>query len=683
MARRGENTSETRRPQRPATAQKEKVNVNDGAPLEPTTAPDEPASPEATGPRPVAPFRPAVALLVGLPLALLVGWLILRMEQPENYATPTGLVPAYPVVVALLLLTVANRGARRLFGARGALSRPELLAVFGMMGLAGAFVCWENLGILVPSLAFPAGLPARGEAGSEWLREVTTRLPSWAVVREGDAALALLQGGEWSALWRAWVAPLTAWAGLLAVLLLVYRSLARLFFDPWVAHERLTLPLTNLPLELTEERSPLWSSRLFWGGVLFAGGLDLWNGVATFYPAVPLIPVKVAWLNGDASAPADAALGSVPYSFHPLMIGLAFLLPLDVLFSTWFFYLVTRVELYAFGAFGAAKGTGYMFTDTVPGVQVQCAGALMVLGGYWLWSARRTLGAAFRGASESAEARADLAIVGAGAVGVVGFLVALGLPLWAALLVPVYLLLMALFVTRLRAEFGLPLHNLAFLGPDGPLVGAFGGYALGRDGLTALSSLYAVTRSQQGHPMPHLMEGMFLADKTGADRRRFGWTLAVAGVLLAFLTPWLFLLTQTANGLEGGNRSYHRLGMEGWNLLRSAESRQSPSLVTLLEMGVGGAVTFGLILLRRVWLTSPLNPVGFAIAGSWNTMMVATPLFVAWLLKSLTLRYGGLRAYRAAVPLALGVVLGEFIVGTFWEIFALCTGLQPYRIWMF
>lgn len=65
-----------------------------------------------------------------------------------------------------------------------------------------------------------------------------------------------------------------------------------------------------------------------------------------------------------------------------------------------------------------------------------------------------------------------------------------------------YLLLMALFVTRLRAEFGLPMHNLAFLGPDGPLVGIFGGYALGQTGLTALSALYSVTRSQAARHLP-------------------------------------------------------------------------------------------------------------------------------------------------------------------------------------
>ena len=184
--------------------------------------------------------------------------------------------------------------------------------------------------------------------------------------------------------------------------------------------------------------------------------------------------------------------------------------------------------------------------------------------------------------------------------------------------------------------------------------------------------------------MPHYLESALLTERSGGDRTRVGATLAVAGVLLAFATPWLFLATLTPSGLEGGSRNYHRLGMEGWNLLQSNLGRTTPpNVTTITELLVGAIVTLGLILLRRVWITSPFNPVGFATSGSWNTMMVAVPLFIAWLLKSLVLRYGGLATYRAAIPLALGVVCGEFLVGTFWEVFALATGLQPYRIWMF
>ena len=264
---------------------------------------------QATVPR----FRPAVVLALGLPLALAVGYLILRMEQPENYATPTGLTLCYPVVVALAVLVLLNQ----LVPEKHRLSRPELLALYTLMGLSGAFVCWENLGILVPSLMFPAALPGRSEPGSDWLTAARATLPTWALVQDPKAALALLQGGEWAGLWRAWLLPLTLWSGLLGALLLLFQALARLFYAPWVEHERLTLPLTALPLELTAPKSSLWRTPLFWLGFALAAGLDVWNGLATFYPSLPLIPLKVQWWEGSSLVQAGPLSGASPTASIP------------------------------------------------------------------------------------------------------------------------------------------------------------------------------------------------------------------------------------------------------------------------------------------------------------------------------------------------------------------------------
>jgi hypothetical protein len=39
------------------------------------------------------------------------------------------------------------------------------------------------------------------------------------------------------------------------------------------------------------------------------------------------------------------------------------------------------------------------------------------------------------------------------------------------------------------------------------------------------------------------------------------------------------------------------------------------------------------------------------------------PVCLTWLLKGVLLRYGGLRAYRRALPFFLGLILGEFSAG--------------------
>ncbi len=51
------------------------------------------------------------------------------------------------------------------------------------------------------------------------------------------------------------------------------------------------------------------------------------------------------------------------------------------------------------------------------------------------------------------------------------------------------------------------------------------------------------------------------------------------------------------------------------------------------------------------------------MAGSFGLFRLWLPVFVSWFAKVLILRYGGLRAYRRALPFFLGLVLGEFTAG--------------------
>jgi hypothetical protein len=60
--------------------------------------------------------------------------------------------------------------------------------------------------------------------------------------------------------------------------------------------------------------------------------------------------------------------------------------------------------------------------------------------------------------------------------------------------------------------------------------------------------------------------------------------------------------------------------------------------------------------------------VAYPISTS-NTIAGITPaLFVTWLVKSLLLRYGGLRAHRTALPLFLGLLAGDATVALLREL---------------
>jgi hypothetical protein len=75
-----------------------------------------------------------------------------------------------------------------------------------------------------------------------------------------------------------------------------------------------------------------------------------------------------------------------------------------------------------------------------------------------------------------------------------------------------------------------------------------------------------------------------------------------------------------------------------------------------------GLVVYALLALcqyRLHWW--PLSPVGIAVAPLWMTRLVVFSVFLAWISKSVIMRYGGIRAYRRTRPFFMGLIAGYFL----------------------
>lgn len=77
---------------------------------------------------------------------------------------------------------------------------------------------------------------------------------------------------------------------------------------------------------------------------------------------------------------------------------------------------------------------------------------------------------------------------------------------------------------------------------------------------------------------------------------------------------------------------------------------------------------------------------GFAAAGGINLLngfQVWFPFFIAWLVKWVVLRYGGLRFYRRALPFFLGLTLGDYTLGAIWTIIGVLWHVPTYQFQFF
>src|SRR5262249_26503496 len=133
------------------------------------------------------------------------------------------------------------------------------------------------------------------------------------------------------------------------------------------------------------------------------------------------------------------AVGAMPLAIFPFVVGLGYLLPVDLLFSCWFFFLFWRAEKVV----GAALG--YMADQPrFPYVDEQMLGGYMAICVFALWTARRHLRAVWRKATGQDTTLSDegeplpfrTAIWGAfgGFLFLVVFSHYAGLPVWLAVI---------------------------------------------------------------------------------------------------------------------------------------------------------------------------------------------------------------------------------------------------------
>jgi hypothetical protein len=71
--------------------------------------------------------------------------------------------------------------------------------------------------------------------------------------------------------------------------------------------------------------------------------------------------------------------------------------------------------------------------------------------------------------------------------------------------------------------------------------------------------------------------------------------------------------------------------------------------------------------MRFLWW--PFHPVGYVLGVSPAEMVyIWVPVLISWAIKLSILRYGGLKAYRRAIPFFAGLILGDYTFGCLWSI---------------
>jgi len=656
-------------------------------------------------------FRPMPGLLVGL--ALLpptVLWTVYN-ETVLGGALATQMSLPLNVVLELALLVGLNSLLGRL-RPRWRLSQAQLLMAYVVLVVgtaASGFWYTQALPMVAGYMAWYCTPGQGGDTGPESrlnLSSVVDSLPSWFIVKDMPALKAFYEGADETTArgeyWRAWLLPMGWWVLLFAVLVYVFLCLSVMLRRQWSDRERLNFPLTQVPLAMTNPGTPLFRSRLLWVGALLAGSVDAVNNLHRIYPTVPALSVHYTDLAGRLSAwgfPwSMMQWGAFGVSFYPFVVGLGFLMPLDVLFSFWFFYLGwNAIRL-------GVAGLGYPYPGisaeaVFPYIADQVQGGYLALGLMALWASRLD----FRGAllqllrrlprdQEHEEAITYPHALTGALVGSMLLVVLLTLASAAPAVSAVFIvgfLVISISITRLRAEFGAPFHDVEYNMPDIVMPKVMGSALLGPRALGMLSMQFWYTSENFTHPMPHSIEALRIGStpRTGTRQGPFFWAVLVAWVVGMSLC----LLTVLHFGEQLGYMTSKTLGQRaewyrGANFARVDQMLATPTPArpqSMIAIVVGMLTCFGLQAMRLRMPGWPLDPVAYSLASTATASSYWLPLFISWVLKSLILRYGGRRGYTQALPFFLGLVIGEAFIGVGWSLVGCLLNQRTYRYYYF
>ncbi len=655
----------------------ERADVGDAATF------TKPAKPDAPKPRPPVTAR---ILLLSTVLIFANCYWVLEVEGiwHTNHATAMSLF--WNTVFCLLILVGINAAVLKPFAPRFAFSQGELATFFTMLTIGTALAGHDSLQLGIPGvMGFPVWFQEQ-QPSLGWDKFIRF-YPDWVMVKDINILKPAYYGHATAELYTpkhlaAWSLPVGWWSAFTLALGAVLVGTATILRKQWTEIEKLAYPVVQLPLALIDaDKNPsFWRNKLLLWGVAAGASLNIWNGLATLIPALPMIPVRHDQYNlGQyATSPPWNAVGNVPQPLYPFLVALGFLLPTDLSFSLWFFYLF-RLALRVVGvAFNlqAAPGGGSQF----PYLTQQSFGAWIVISAIALWQARAHLKAAWDKAWDSKSTaiddsdeplsyRAAFVCIALGLSFLLYFCLHAGMSWGIVLGFFGFYFLLSVGIGRLRAELGPPAHEMAGNMNGAALMTLFlGTQGVGLQNLTVLSLFYWFSgRGYRTHPLPGMLEGMRLGrglDGTGSLRGT-GYAMLLAVLVGTIASFWAALHLQYGAGINA--MTNHNWG-QFQSVASAASAPQPPDGRGQIALLVGGLAALGMIWMRTQFVWWPFHPAGYAIALTYGGEYYWSCLVIAWVAKSLVLRYGGIGMYRRVVPFAFGVILGEYTVGALWSL---------------
>jgi hypothetical protein len=613
------------------------------------------------------------ALVIAVALTALTGVWVRQAEIVVLATQVTESVPPIPALAALVLLLPVNALLRRrpgLLPGVTPLSPAELMLVYLFVSVASMVMGIGVVQFLICLIATPFYKQPQEYA------VLRPHFAAWLLPRGGNPVAAIRplyeRAPDGRTPWEMWAVPGALWCLFFVTLAGCLFCLMALFRRAWAEDERLPFPLVSLPLDMADPSDSFWRNGLMWLGFGVAAAYNGVNILHAFVPSAPAIGKEIA-LGAWLTIPPWSAAQPLSMHLRPELLGLGYLVSAEVSLTVWLGHLLIK----GLAVLAAARGyepNGLYNLE-------QGMGAYLALAVVLVWQARRRL------------AQADGRLVAGAALGfaaVCAFAAAAGMAVWAAVAYLALVVAVAVVYGRIRAQTGVPMvwlfpyhmqsQALYYTLGSAPFAAA------GPTTVVAWTTFVVLARGYFPTISGFQTEGIEIGRRARITPGHIAAVILLA-VAAGFALGWYHHLTAYHAGgalqLRGDIWGSWAADSEMDFAVKALKGPVPPDMTRVAATGAGAATVAALSFLSARFVSFPLNPVGYAMAACFGEVLWF-PFLLVWLLKTLALRYGGMRFYRRTVPFFLGLALGHFATaGIFWGLVGAVSGeaVRGYEVW--
>ncbi|OGF45251.1 MAG: hypothetical protein A2536_04505 [Candidatus Firestonebacteria bacterium RIFOXYD2_FULL_39_29] len=533
----------------------------------------------------------------------------------------------------------------------------------------------------LPTMAAPLYY---GTPENNWAQIIVKHIPPWLMPSDPNPNTPINEAVEYfftglpkgvAVPWASWTKPFLAFLVFSAVLYFIYFCLAIILRKQWVENERLSFPLVQFPEEIVKDSennviAPFFKNKLMWLGFAIPFLIHSYNIITAFVPSLSKIQLTFISLNFLFTEPPWTAMKELYVSIFFSVIGFSFLLPLEVSFSLWFFFLLNAKVQYALGsALGLNPAPGGQF------MQFEQFGAYIVMIAMSIYYARKHLKDVVktvfsRGKEDGLTNKIAFFGLISGVILITYMLSKVGVnPVYGLFTVLIFIVIIVI-LSRIVAEGGLYYVQQNFM-PSGIISSVAGTSGLSPQTIT-MGGLFnwVYVMDLRVHPLPFINDGLKIAHDLKINRKKILVVMAGA-ILLGFIvsfTSFLFISYK-----YGGNNM--SMGEGGWWTYNGGPTSvytglqndlQTPKPATPLQFGVfsalGGLGIIIIMFMRQRFGWWPFHPVGYLMGfcSDYGPMWrLWFSVFLGWLIKASAVTYLGGSIYKKLRPIFLGFIVSE------------------------